>query len=355
LKSADAIATASELGAYLRRELPPEPGSDGEESTGRQAGGTQQQQNPKPGTQRQSPTDTERQSLPPGEPELDELSLSDVPLSPLGDQILSERPLSDSEAITVAREKDDEEETQEREGPTRLRPLPEPFDRPYSGTSLVPPLPQANRRAYVAAAVAAFTVAGVGLLILRPWKSQAQSPIIFVAEPPPSPIVHELAPPPPPPPAPEPVPALDIVSRPPGARISIDDHALRGATPLRGHTLYPGPHSITVEKNGFQPRQLSVMLAPGEHRTLEVELRELRAPPKRGRAAPKPSGSLSVRTVPWAKVYEGSRLLGTTPFANVPITAGQHTLKFVNPDLQPMKRTIVVGVGEDVKISLELK
>src|SRR5207253_1818240 len=102
----------------------------------------------------------------------------------------------------------------------------------------------------------------------RPWKSEAQGPIIVVEPPPRAPVVHELAPPPPPEPAPVPPPALDIVSRPPGARVVIDSRRLDESTPIRARELPPGSHAITVERAGYQPRQLSLVLQPGEHRTL---------------------------------------------------------------------------------------
>jgi hypothetical protein len=62
-----------------------------------------------------------------------------------------------------------------------------------------------------------------------------------------------------------------------------------------------------------------------------------------------------VRTLPWSKVFDGARLLGTTPLANVPLAAGAHTLTFVNPDFPPLTRTIQVRPGEESRLSLELK
>jgi serine/threonine-protein kinase len=65
-------------------------------------------------------------------------------------------------------------------------------------------------------------------------------------------------------------------------------------------------------------------------------------------------GFLTVRTVPWSKVFDGARLLGTTPMANVPLSEGTHTLTFVNPDLPPTKKTVTVRAGEEQRVSLEL-
>ena len=62
-----------------------------------------------------------------------------------------------------------------------------------------------------------------------------------------------------------------------------------------------------------------------------------------------------MRTVPWSKVFEGGRLLGTTPMADVPLSEGTHTLTFVNPDLPPVKRAVTVHAGEEERLSIELK
>src|SRR6185503_20500662 len=100
-------------------------------------------------------------------------------------------------------------------------------------------------------------------------------------------------------------------------------------------------------------RELAVQLGDGEHRTLDVELRPLA---HHGRPAPhRPIGWLTIRTVPWAKVFEGGRLLGTTPMANVPLSDGAHTLTFVNPDRAPVERTVHVRAGEESRVSFELK
>ena len=69
----------------------------------------------------------------------------------------------------------------------------------------------------------------------------------------------------------------------------------------------------------------------------------------------RPTGSVTVKAVPWAKVYEGERLLGTTPMAQVPLAEGTHVLTFINPELPPIKRTVVVRQGEETKIAVELK
>jgi hypothetical protein len=116
-----------------------------------------------------------------------------------------------------------------------------------------------------------------------------------------------------------------------------------------------GGYLVTLERPGYATRQLATgWMQFGDSKTLDVELHPL--PPRRhAKKTRAPGGRLTVRTVPWSKVYDGARLLGTTPLAGVPLGAGSHQLKFVNPDLPPVRRTVDVRVGEETKLSLELK
>jgi hypothetical protein len=152
-----------------------------------------------------------------------------------------------------------------------------------------------------------------------------------------------------------PAPTLDILSRPPGARVVVDGEQLRTLTPIHAETFASGMHKVVVDKKGYTPRELAVQLGDGEHRTLDVELRPGAKRVVRVVQQKVPQGFLTVRTVPWSKVFDGARLLGTTPMANVPLSEGTHTLTFVNPDLPPTKRTVTVRAGEEERVSLELR
>src|SRR5439155_10465218 len=55
------------------------------------------------------------------------------------------------------------------EAPTDERPLPPPRSSSPSHTAVVPPLSHSALRTYLAAIIAAVTVAAVTLLVLRPW------------------------------------------------------------------------------------------------------------------------------------------------------------------------------------------
>jgi hypothetical protein len=54
---------------------------------------------------------------------------------------------------------------------------------------------------------------------------------------------------------------------------------------------------------------------------------------------------------PWAEVYIGSRMLGTTPLASTPLTEGTYTIRLRNPELGREKKLFVtVRPGETVRV-----
>ncbi|HWE29503.1 MAG TPA: protein kinase [Polyangia bacterium] len=339
LKSATALGTARELAEYVKRELPPTP-DEAAPSTSAQPAGTQRQ----PQKER-----TEVVSPPHGTLDNSE----EIPTTPDGDNGVPPMP-SDMHLAD--------------EPPTSQRLLPEARSGKQgrasaSHTAVVPPLAHSPLRTYVAALVAGLTVAAITLLALRPWAAVGDPVIVKVPEAPPPIIVEKPAPPPrelevaPPVVVAQtaPAPTLDILSRPPGARVIVDGEALRTTTPIHAETFASGMHRVVVDKKGYTPRELAVQLGDGEHRTLDVELRPGAKRVVRVVQQRVPQGYLTVRTVPWSKVFEGARLIGTTPMANVPLGEGTHTLTFVNPDLPPMKRTVTVRAGEEQRVSIELK
>jgi len=348
LKSATAMATSRELGEYIRRELPPVP-EEAAPATSAQPAGTQRQpqkQRTEVQVSARPPTPTPLQVLP-------DIRSEEIPTTPDGDSSVPTMP-SDMHLA-------DEPPTNERLLPEMRAGSGKHGRASGSHTAVVPPLAHSPLRTYVAALAAGLTVAAVTLLALRPWAA-AKDPVIVKVPAAPPPIVVEK-----PEPSPAelavappvvvaqttPAPTLDILSRPAGARVTVDGETLRAPTPIHAETFASGMHKVIVEKKGYTPRELAVRLGDGEHRTLDVELRPGARRVVRVQRAPQ--GYLTVRTVPWSKVFEGARLLGTTPMANVPLAEGTHTLTFVNPDLPPLKKTVTVRAGEEQRVSIELK
>ena len=56
------------------------------------------------------------------------------------------------------------------------------------------------------------------------------------------------------------------------------------------------------------------------------------------------AGTLRVQTRPWSKVFVDGRMVGNTPLMGVEISAGRHTLTFVNDDF---------GIRKSVKVDVQ--
>jgi serine/threonine-protein kinase len=158
---------------------------------------------------------------------------------------------------------------------------------------------------------------------------------------------------------------LGVYTRPTGAKVFIDGDKLEMLTPVRTQPVTEGPHHVVIERVGYQPRELDVQLKPGEHRVLDFELsEEASLQPDKSSATKKKdggwsrvtggNGTLTVKTVPWSKVYEGTHLLGETPLVNLPLPEGVHTLTFQSPDHEPVKKKVVIRVGQDARLTVSL-
>jgi hypothetical protein len=160
---------------------------------------------------------------------------------------------------------------------------------------------------------------------------------------------------------------LGVYTRPTGAKVFIDGEKLEMLTPVRTQPVTEGPHHVVIERTGYQPRELDVELKSGERRVLDFELSQEASlqPSKGGSNGGKKkdgggwsrvggNGTLTVKTVPWSKVFEGTHLLGETPLVNLPLSEGTHTLTFESPNHAPVKKKIVIHVGQDAKLNITL-
>jgi len=66
-------------------------------------------------------------------------------------------------------------------------------------------------------------------------------------------------------------------------------------------------------------------------------------------------GTVTINSVPWARVYVDGTYRGNTPLANLRLRAGRHELRLQNPQLDRVqKRTIEVRAGEHEQLGIEL-
>lgn len=66
---------------------------------------------------------------------------------------------------------------------------------------------------------------------------------------------------------------------------------------------------------------------------------------------PMPTGRISVNAMPWAEVAIDGRAVGETPIANYSLPVGTHEVVFRHPELGERRQTIVVKVGEYVRVT----
>lgn len=197
---------------------------------------------------------------------------------------------------------------------------------------------------------------------------------------------------------------LELSSVPAGAEIYVDNVKLPQTTPAKLTDLAPGLHVVRlVSGEGYQPWETQVVLASGQmielpvarlvatnaRRSSSSDSSEARAsssssssrrsaarPRSRSRtssaaAAPRTggwssvpaapvaaaaparssaggggggaTGTLRINSRPWSQVYVDGRMVGNTPQMNLPLAAGSHNVKLVNPQLG-MSKTFKVQI-----------
>ena len=186
-------------------------------------------------------------------------------------------------------------------------------------------------------------VLAIGAAIVKRMSDAADK-----AEPRPPPVVVRQAPVVP--------PVLVIETAPPGASLSIDGQD-QGQSPRTLEQLGKGSHQVVASLEGYLPATKTVMLAnDGERVMVDLALLPVpppvvtppvvpdagpaavvvapppKTPPKKARPVVEASGKLTLKTTPWSMVFLGKKKLGDTPLLSVPLPAGKHTLRLVNPD-----------------------
>jgi hypothetical protein len=67
-----------------------------------------------------------------------------------------------------------------------------------------------------------------------------------------------------------------------------------------------------------------------------------------------PNGTLSINALPWAEVWIGDRLVGTTPLANVSVPIGSHEVTYRHPQLGERRAAVMVTAGAPARIGVDL-
>jgi hypothetical protein len=67
-----------------------------------------------------------------------------------------------------------------------------------------------------------------------------------------------------------------------------------------------------------------------------------------------PNGTLSINASPWAEVFVDNRSVGITPLGSVSVPIGSHEVVWRHPQLGEKRRTVVVGAQTPTRISMDL-
>jgi hypothetical protein len=136
---------------------------------------------------------------------------------------------------------------------------------------------------------------------------------------------------------------LQIVTEPPGARVSIDGEP-RGVAPMTVPDLAVGEHTVTVRGNSGEPINRTVSISAGAVSSLVISMN---APPTFT------SGTLTINSGVPLQILENGSLVGTTEMSRVLLPAGTHELELVNPGLNyRLNRRVVIAAGQTTTVTL---
>lgn len=146
----------------------------------------------------------------------------------------------------------------------------------------------------------------------------------------------------------------------PSASVSIDGQAAV-SLPLDVQ-LASGGHTLAIDLEGYEPWRQTVQVTDTPI-TLHADLTPVRRrvrdnePDRATETEDQPiaMGQISLNTRPWSRVYLGARLLGTTPFGNVEVPAGTHTLRFVDRDGHEHIRQVTVEANGSIRRSFNFE
>ncbi|MBN1336581.1 MAG: serine/threonine protein kinase [Deltaproteobacteria bacterium] len=146
------------------------------------------------------------------------------------------------------------------------------------------------------------------------------------------------------------------------ARVRVDG-ALKGeGAQVEIHDLTPGSHTLSIEADGYVPRQTTFTIAAGDRLRLSERLERVEAPAPSEVSTQAPAaeapGWLALNVSPgWAHVWiDGRKLSETTPLANHPLLPGTHDLRLENAELgidETRQVTIESGRTERILIRVE--
>lgn len=130
----------------------------------------------------------------------------------------------------------------------------------------------------------------------------------------------------------------------PWAEVLVDGQP-KGTTPLAAVNLPAGKHRITLRNPELKAEEsFEVNIESGKTVSRVVNLVKV------------PRAYLNINAKPWADVYIDGKKVGTTPLAEVPVSAGTHAVRLFNPNLnkeETVKVELAPNQKKDINVSLK--
>jgi serine/threonine protein kinase len=128
----------------------------------------------------------------------------------------------------------------------------------------------------------------------------------------------------------------------PWAKIYIDGKYYETTPIARPLEVQAGAHSVRLENPNFQVWQKNINFKPGQTVSMDIKLEPF-------------AGHLRISVRPWADVYIDGKFYETTPIADpIPLPAGRHTLKLINPSYLPYEEVFTIVANQTLRKSIEL-
>lgn len=141
--------------------------------------------------------------------------------------------------------------------------------------------------------------------------------------------------------------SLRVETDPPGATVALYPRNDRQTSPALFEDIKPGAVSVRIEKEGFEPQEISLVVKPGE---------ATRPEPIRLVAN---HGTLAITSTP-PDLYvllegNGRRIEGRTPLQPATLPPGEYQVTFRGPGWRPQVRTVTVERGKVVPVAVNMQ
>jgi hypothetical protein len=149
---------------------------------------------------------------------------------------------------------------------------------------------------------------------------------------------------------------LLVRSTPAGARVTVDGRDA-GVTPATVRNLADGSHRVRITRDGYAPEERRILISRGRpSQSLIVPLASERVASATPAATGPFVGELMVESrPPGAKVFLDGKLLGTTPFAQPAIPAGEHAIRLERDGYRRWSSSIRVVANEQNRVTASLE